>query len=58
MLPVAILVLWGAYSVGSWGYVLVKGYNITYKEWVNPLNPYSGGWPPPAACRSMLRRRG
>lgn len=35
-----------AYTVGTWGYLLVKGYNVTLREWVTPLHPYSGPWPP------------
>lgn len=43
-------ILWGGYAIGSWGYVLVKGWNITLKEWVSPLHPYqwpAGGANPP-----------
>jgi hypothetical protein len=32
-----------AYSAGSWGYCLVKGWNIPLRAWVSPLNPYQ--WP-------------
>jgi len=35
--------LWAGYAVGSWGYVLVKGWNITLRAWVSPLHPYR--WP-------------
>jgi hypothetical protein len=31
-----------AYTLGSWGYLLVKGYNVTLREWVTPLHPFSG----------------
>jgi len=31
-----------AYTVGTWGYILVKGYNVTLREWVTPLHPFTG----------------
>lgn len=34
---------WAAYAVGSWGWILLKGYDITFKQWVSPLTVYS--WP-------------
>lgn len=42
MLPLGIVLIWGGYAVGSWGYLLVKGYNITLREWVSPLHPFTG----------------
>jgi hypothetical protein len=47
MLPVAMLVTWAAYTVGSWGYCLIKGYDVSFRAWASPLHPYSGPWPPP-----------
>jgi hypothetical protein len=38
-----ILIIVGGYTVASYGWVLLKGYDITFKQWVNPLNPYT--WP-------------
>ena len=43
MIALGMLVLYGGYAVGSWGYVLVKGYNITLWEWIDPLTVYK--WP-------------
>lgn len=40
-----ILAAW-AYTFGSWGYILIKGYNITFKQWVDPFHPWDGQWPP------------
>jgi hypothetical protein len=42
-----VLLLLGGYAVSSYGYVLIKGYNITAREWFSPLNPYK--WPPVGA---------
>lgn len=36
--------MWFGYDVSSWGYCLVKGWNITFGEWSNPVHPYT--WPP------------
>jgi len=43
MLPLGFV--WGlvAYSVGGWGYVLVRGWDINFREWISPLHPYQ--WP-------------
>ena len=46
MLPVAMVVIWGAYAVGSWGYCLLRGYDVSFRSWVSPLHPYAGPWPP------------
>ena len=43
MLPFGMLLAWAGYGIGSWGWVLVKGYNITLRAWFSPLHPYQ--WP-------------
>lgn len=42
MLPLGMALVWAGYGVGTWGYVLVKGYNITLREWFSPLHPWQG----------------
>jgi len=42
MILVPIVLVSVGYTLGSWGYVLVKGYNITLREWVTPLHPWTG----------------
>jgi hypothetical protein len=39
---IGIVLGFAAYTVGTWGYVLVKGYNVTLREWVTPLHPFTG----------------
>jgi hypothetical protein len=39
----AILVLFAGYTIASYGVVLLKGYDVPWRQWVNPLNPYT--WP-------------
>lgn len=42
MLPVGMVLAFTGYGVTSWGYLLVKGYNITLRQWFSPLHPYTG----------------
>ena len=37
-----MIVAFAGYGVGTWGYVLVKGYNITLRQWFSPVHPYTG----------------
>jgi hypothetical protein len=41
-------VVWFGYALTSWGYILVRGYPIRFTDWINPLHPYAGAWPPAA----------
>lgn len=43
MIPVVVIGVFGWYTVASYGYVLLKGYDIPFTRWVSPLNPYR--WP-------------
>lgn len=45
MLPVSMLLTFAGYGVGSYGWVLVKGYDISIRQWFSPLNPWT--WPAP-----------
>jgi hypothetical protein len=45
VIPFGIGLTFTGYGIGSWGWAIVKGYNITLREWFSPLNPYQ--WPPP-----------
>ena len=38
-----ILVVFAGYGVASYGFILIRGYNITPKQWFSPLSPYR--WP-------------
>ena len=42
MLPVGMVLGFLGYGFGTWGFILVKGYNVTLREWFSPLNPYRG----------------
>ena len=43
MLALGGLLLFGAYAVGGYGYVLIRGWDIPFRGWVSPLHPYQ--WP-------------
>jgi hypothetical protein len=33
-------VIWAGYGIGSYGWVMVKGYDIPASAWFNPVNPF------------------
>jgi len=33
---------WLGYSLASWGYFLVRGYDVKLGDWVNPVHIYPG----------------
>jgi hypothetical protein len=43
VITAGIVVLFAGYAIGSYGVVLLRGYDITWKQWISPLNPYP--WP-------------
>lgn len=43
MIALAALVVWVGYGNASWGWCLVKGYDVPFIQWWNPLGPYV--WP-------------
>jgi hypothetical protein len=38
-----ILIIFAGYTIASYGAVLLKGYDIPFSRWINPLNPWQ--WP-------------
>jgi hypothetical protein len=36
----AILVVFAGYAVASYGYVLLRGWDISWKQWIDPLDAY------------------
>lgn len=39
MVPIGVAMVWGAYTVGLWGYCLVRGYDVTF------MQLFKGQWP-------------
>ena len=50
MIAVGMLLTWAGYSVGLWGWCLLRGYNVTLGQLMSPTHPYGSGkgqgWPP------------
>lgn len=42
MLPLGIGLAFAGYGLATWGYILIKGENVTLREWFSPLHPYTG----------------
>ena len=42
MLPLGMILGFVGYGVSTWGYLLVRGENITLREWFSPLKPFTG----------------
>jgi len=38
-----IIVIFAGYTVASYGVCLLRGYDIPWKQWVDPLDPWQ--WP-------------
>lgn len=42
MPAIGMLLAWFGYATSSWGYFLIRGYDVKFTDWVNPLHPYPG----------------
>jgi hypothetical protein len=38
-----IIVIFAGYAIASYGIVLLRGYDIPWRRWINPLDPWT--WP-------------
>jgi hypothetical protein len=45
---------WLGYTLGLWGYSLLRGYNVTPGQLMSPLHPYTGAWPPAAIPNTQV----
>jgi hypothetical protein len=43
MLGIGIVLVWAGYGVASYGWCLLRGYDVPFRAWMSPLNPYQ--WP-------------
>ena len=41
-----MLLIWGGYSTGLWGWCLIRDYDLTFGQLLSPSHPYAGAWPP------------
>lgn len=53
MIAVGVGLVWAGYSFGLWGYCLIRGYDVTLTELVNPVHVYQH-WPPPIAPPTVI----
>ena len=44
---IGFAIAWAAYSLMFTGYAWLRGYDISFREIVAPVNFYQGTWPPP-----------
>lgn len=43
MIAIVMLVVWGGYGLTTWGWILVKGYDVSFAQWFNPVKRFE--WP-------------
>jgi len=39
MVPIGMALAWGGYTLGMWGYCLVRGYDVTFMQLFKPVWP-------------------
>ena len=51
-----MVLAFAAYSVGGYGWVLVKGWDIPFRKWMSPVHPYQwpAGDPPPIPANKLF----
>lgn len=52
-----MVAVFAGYTVAGYGWVLLKGWDIPFRQWVSPLHPYTwpaGGADPPPIPPSQL----
>lgn len=58
MLAVGMLLAWSGYSLGLFGWCLLRGYNVTAGQLMSPVHPYGSGknqpWPPPLLSPNVI----
>lgn len=43
MTAIGMMIIWASYGLGSYGWVLLKGWDVPLGAWFNPVSPYQ--WP-------------
>ena len=50
MVGIGMLLGWAGYSLGLFGWTMIRGYDVTLGQLMSPLHPYGSGtgqpWPP------------
>ena len=47
MIPIGVAVVWLSYTTGVWGYCLVRGYNVQFRQL------FSATWPGPGKAQGI-----
>jgi hypothetical protein len=43
MIPIALAVVWAGYTVGVWGYCLIRGYDVSFVQVLKSTQTWQGG---------------
>jgi len=58
VLAIGMVAIFSGYTVASYGWVLLKGWDIPFRAWVSPLHPYTwpadGAAPPPVPASQLF----
>jgi hypothetical protein len=54
MIAVGMFLLFAAYGLGFWGFSLLEGYNLGFKQLFSPTAYYTGKWPPALAGDTVI----
>jgi hypothetical protein len=54
MVALGFGLFWLSYAMGTWGYSLVRGYNLSGKQIMSPVGFYTGKWPPQLAGNTTI----
>jgi hypothetical protein len=57
MAAIGFGLIWAGYAISLWGYTLLRGYDVTFPQLVNPVHPYGSqgqAWPPPPIPKGQL----
>jgi len=50
----AMGILWAGYTLTLWGYCLIRGYDVSLKDLVNPVKVYTWQHPMPIAPADVV----
>lgn len=52
MIVIGFAAMWAGYGVATWGYNLLKGWNVPLVAWFSPVRTYQ--WPKPPASPPQI----
>jgi hypothetical protein len=52
---IGIVIMFAGYTIASYGIVLLKGWDISWKQWIDPLDPWQwSGTPQPVPSTQVF----